>query len=135
MNPVQTSTQEACTYHQLDGEIHHYTFNEATRQALGQHFEHYTRLIRQAPLNQPFRVVLDFRPAGFPPITYAFQKARQVYREVPKQPPLRFAILNNPGVLTSVVQGMFNLMIVRNTTRFFPADQFDQAINWLRRGD
>jgi hypothetical protein len=35
-------------------------------------------VLRAAPLDRPLRVLLDFRPAGFPSVSYAPQSARDV---------------------------------------------------------
>lgn len=132
MNAVPTRTQEVCTYQEIDGGIHYYVFHEATRQAVDQHFEHLEALMKRAPVDGTLPVLLDLRPAGFPPLTYAFQKVRATEKRVPRHAQLRLVFLHNPGVLTSVAQTLFNLLRVRDIARFFPADQYDAAVNWLR---
>jgi hypothetical protein len=54
-----------------------------------------------------------------------------MYSRVPEHPRMRFVFLHNPGVLTSVAQAMFNLIMVNDAARFFPAAQYDEAIAWL----
>jgi hypothetical protein len=56
---------------------------------------------------------------------------RAAYDRVPQHAQMRFVFLHHPSVLTSVVQGMVNLVMVGDTARFFPADQFDRAVAWL----
>lgn len=135
MNPIAARAVEACSYHQIDGGIHHYTFNEATRQAVDEHFEHFEGLVKTAPRDQTLPILLDLRPAGFPSLTYAFQKVRDIEKRNPGHAPLRFVFMHQPGVLTSIAQSLFNLLRVRDVARFFSADQYDEAIAWLRRED
>lgn len=123
---------KACDYLQHDNGIHIYTFNRASREALDQHFEMLETLVASTPGGAILRVLLDFRPAGFPPITYAFQRVRAMNSRFPQRAALCIAFVHRPNVLTSVVQSMVQLLRSDDPpARFFPPDKYDEAIAWL----
>jgi hypothetical protein len=72
MSHVQTGTQEACSYRQIEGSIHQYAFNERPGSA-DEHFEHLSARRPPHATDPAHSVRLA---AGFPSLTYAFQKVR-----------------------------------------------------------
>ncbi len=122
---------QACDYERLENGIHYFRFNKASREALDQHFEKLSALLASTPTTEKVRVLLDFRPAGFPPITHAFQKVRAMNMRIPRRPMQRIAFLHHPNALTHVVQSFVHLQRLKDPVHFFTADQYDGAVTWL----
>lgn len=134
MSTASAAGTQACDYERLENGIHFFRFNKASREALDQHFEKLGALLASTPATVTVRVLLDFRPAGFPPIAYAFQKVRAMNMRIPQRPRQRLAFLHHPNALTHVVQSFIQLQRLKDPVHFFPAEQYDAAIAWLLEG-
>jgi len=124
----------ACDYERLDNGIHYFRFNKASKEALDYHFEVLERLMTEYPVGTVLPALLDFRPAGFPPITYAFQRVRVINSKYPRRAYFRFAFVHPPNALATVVQSFFQLSRSADKAHFFPAPQYDDAEKWLIQG-
>lgn len=131
MSTAPSAGIKACDYERLENGIHYFRFNRASKEALDQHFQILEAELASTSTEAAVRVLLDFRPAGFPPITYAFQKVRAMNRRIPQRPQQRLAFLHHPNALTAVVQNFIRLQRLKDPAHFFPAEQYDQAITWL----
>jgi len=131
MSTASVVSVKACDYERLENGIHYFRFNKASKEALDQHFEKMAALLASTPTTETLRAMFDFRPAGFPPITYAFQQLRAMNMRIPRQPRQRLAFLHHPNVLTQVVQSFIHLQRMQDPVHFFPAEQYDAAVGWL----
>lgn len=131
MSTASAVSVKACDYEQLENGIHYFRFNKASKEALDQQVQILEAQLASTPTIATVRVLLDFRPAGFPPITYAFQKVTAMNRRIPQRPPQRLAFLHHPNVLTQVVQSFIRLERMKDPARFFPAEMYDAAVGWL----
>ena len=131
MSTAPAAVTKACDYERLENGIHYFRFNKASKEALDQQVEKLGEILASTSTSATVRVLLDFRPAGFPPITYAFQKVRAMNMSIPQRPPQRLAFLHHPNVLTQVVQSFIQLQRMKDPIHFFPAEQYDAAIGWL----
>jgi hypothetical protein len=122
---------KACEGETLPNGVHIHKFNPASKEALVRHFEMLEALIATTPTHAAVRVLVDLRPAGFPPIAYAFQQARAMYGRHPNHARVSLAFVHRGNVLTSVAHSFFKLHRPSDPVHFFPAEQYDAAIAWL----
>jgi hypothetical protein len=122
---------KACECESLPNGVHVHKFNRASKEALDQHFAMLEALIATTPTDAAVHVLVDLRPAGFPPIAYAFQQARAMYGRHPNHAGVSLAFVHRGNVLTSVAHSFFKLHRPSDPVDFFPAEQYDAAIAWL----
>jgi hypothetical protein len=130
LNPDSTVECE-CVY--LAEGIHKITLLISTEEALTECFAHLDNIFAQHPHAEPLRIISDIRQSGVPPLTNLWEYARHLFIKHPQFPVIYDAILHDYGRLFSA----FSFVVIQLASlygarvRFFSADQYDEAVNWL----
>jgi hypothetical protein len=128
-------TRESCSYVLLDNGIHKFVFNESNRHAVDEHVAILKELYQNSNPDTIIRVLIDLRPAGWPPMSYTMSSLQKLNAQFPKAPKQRYAFLYSQGALFSVAQSFFNIINRNMNTpaNFFKGDMERQAMDWLLR--
>jgi hypothetical protein len=126
---------ESCAYTVLDNGIHKFVFNESTRSAVDQHVVVLSQLYETSKSDALLKILIDLRPAGWPPMSYTMSSMRKLNAQFPKAPKQRYAFLYSQGALFSVAQSFFGIINRNMNTpaQFFKGDMEPAAIEWLLR--
>lgn len=131
-----SSAHDALVYNVRDG-FHEFIFANDRREAVEQLFIHIETIIHQTPPHELMLFLLDATHVErLPPFSTIFRKSREFdHKYSAVASPSRFAIVHQPGVLMSLIEGFVNTlssyMAGRNQARFFKAGQHDAAVAWL----
>ncbi|RMF77743.1 MAG: STAS/SEC14 domain-containing protein [Chloroflexi bacterium] len=133
-----TATQPAIDHNtldyrcdRLDNGIYHVTFHNATHRAVDRHIEELTALYKASSHHDRFRMLMDLRQVGWPPMAYMFQQMTRLNRRYLYHPTCRMAFLHGPDIHIGMGYTYFSLMYPRGKAKFFKGRQFDAAIAWL----
>jgi len=132
---AQQVTDKPCIYHLLDGDIHQFTLQESTRDAVDGFISVMQSLSLELPADDTMLILFDVRASGVPPLRYfsakvlnmmkTLQQANQVH-------PARTAILYRDQAMLSLLRTGMDLMSLTNWSNFMRAfDDRDAALNWL----
>ena len=124
---------ESITYtHRPDG-IYHLVVHEANREACDGIVELHKKWMQQHDKNEPFRLLVDTRPGGVPPVRYLFGEIKNMYKDMHDIPQIIAVYIYRDGAMLAFVQSFLNLLRLQAHRQFLQHyDGVDgDAIAWL----
>ncbi len=132
---AQNYPDSLCVFTQRTNGIYEIAFKKASRQAIDSFWEHLEGIFEVAAGHEIICCLMDWRQVETPPLQYMAQRARQLSEIYPNGPKTRLAILHQPGTLLNMAQTMAKFTRSEySVRRFFPEDQYDEAVAWLLEG-
>lgn len=124
-----------CVYEYLPEGVHKFALVKADRQAMDEFVPLMIDIFDATPLDETILLLIDFRPDGIPPLTYAITKLLAMLKDR-EVSPMRGAYLHQKNAMTSlIVTFLDRLRLQKNVRRLFAGpDADDEAIAWLLSG-
>lgn len=123
--------QSPLVYEAIDGGIHRFTFNEATKATADQFTDSLDGILKATPSDERLLIMIDIREKGLPPINYTFTKLRQTLSANAPLPKMYSAYLYRQSVIITLVTTFLDILRSGATRRFFADGQENEAIDWL----
>ncbi len=121
-----------CTYEILENDIHKFALVKADRKAMQEFIAYANDLFANHPRDQMLYMLIDFRPAGVPPLAYAVRSLRSdLLSKHDEIPTIRAAYLHNRSTLASLISTFLETLRIGTTRKLFEGDHEDEAIAWL----
>jgi hypothetical protein len=115
--------------------IHEFIFEQSNRRASQEAFEKLITIFSTATEDHTMRILLDFRKAGFMPLSNVVSQTQEWRKTVHVHPPTRVAILMMPNAAVALLQPILSLMRLGHLdSRMFQGDKYDAAMEWLKEG-
>lgn len=130
---MSEQTNANSMYTEQDG-VHYFTLLKSNRAAMDEFIELAEVVFdRHIESGEMLRVLVDFRPAGLPPLGYAVPKLRAFLADRrANMPPIRAAYMHNSGAMVSLLRTFMDMMPVRATERrIFNDEEEAEALAWL----
>lgn len=120
-----------CIWETLPNGIHVFRFVKPSRRAVDEWLEHLDAMF--AALTEPeVCYVMDYSIKGLVPIAYGAQRSREWLAANPNHAPAYVTFIHNNTMMVSMFDSIVRLLPAHHvTTRFFKADDYEKAIDWL----
>ena len=131
---ILESTQHACVYSLLDGNIHSFVFLQNTEQAVDEFFDTLEIVIRQSTAETLLMYVDISRLATkLPSFSYTRTRLKRLFAICPNRPPARAVIVHNYGIVISSLQTFMKIIQLKRESvyRFVAASDEHIAFDWL----
>lgn len=117
--------------------IHEYVFLEGTREAVDQWYEYLHEIYHKAGEERPdaLRILVDLTKVSQPPLSYAFQKAKSMLKELPDVPERRIGFLGASNTLLTILKPLIKLLRSDMKVEFMMANRRDEMVTWLLDDD
>lgn len=123
--------QSGCVYTQHENGIHEFVLNVSSRQSFGALMARLEEIFGAHAKTDTVPVIIDWSRSGMPPLSYAFQRAREFLTRFPDGPQGRTAYISNANTLVSIAQTFLKVMKVESAGRFFQPGEREAALEWL----
>ena len=132
-------TPESLFHYNFTDGIHHMATLQGTGSAVKAILEHMERVLDDLPKDEKVRMLVDFRPAGPPPMTEGIAHLLAFFRRQGHKTmgPARVAYLYPRAAQSRILTGFLGIqrfLPQRVTVRFFPENEEDKAREWLQAG-
>lgn len=116
-----------------DNGIHEFIFYKSSRDTVDEHFVHLERITSAMQRDDVLLVLTNATDSGAQSITYSFQRVRRYIDEFPNRPIFKYAVLQKPDALTTLVKTLFKglRLRTRDALGIFSYEERDEAVAWL----
>ena len=128
----QVNDDETCIYRLHEEGFHYIVLLDGSTQTFDKFLNTLAYLYGITPEGEMLNIMLDLRQSGFPPLQYAFQTAQTFFARHRNRPVTRFAFVHGPSTLAALAKSFFGLLRLRDEGRFFPMEESEQAMMWLK---
>jgi hypothetical protein len=127
-----------CEYEKLEGDIHQYTFNDNTREAV----DEWVRLMNAVQEAEgldlskgTMRIMVIHPEKGMLPLSYAAKTVERWLKTLPHRRPTRLASVYGKNALFSLIEAFTRIMRLQDNVlvRLFPIQQREEALTWLMK--
>jgi hypothetical protein len=114
-------------------DVHEYTFRDGSRKAVDEWYELLGQAYQQATASGTdyLRILVDISQANQPPLSYAFQKAKELIKLYPDVPPRRIAFIGTSSVLPTLLKPFIRLLRSELDFNYFQPHAKIEAHAWL----
>lgn len=123
-----------CEYSLLHGFLHQWVFHESSIAAFDDFEPTYEAIVRSLTGEETLYMLVDYRPAGMPPLRMMVDRIKDVYRRVGYAPrDIRVAYVMRPRDLQTMEplnSAMMNKLPSNANRRYF--EDYDNAVLWLQ---
>jgi hypothetical protein len=129
-----TTEQPLCEYYLRDNGVHEFIYNEVGRTAVDEFFDHFERVAATLPSGSVYRILTNgSRVKETQPVRYMFLRVQAILRRLPQRPIFRVALLaSQDNSMTKILDAVFRALLRgQDRLRFFPVNQYEQAMEWL----
>jgi hypothetical protein len=130
---VSEVKSETCVYRLHEEGFHYIALMDGTTHTFDKFLKKLAYLYDITPEGETLNILLDLRQSGFPPLQYAFQTAQTFFARHRNRPVTRFAFVHGPSTLAALAKSFFGLLRLRDEGCFFPLEQSEEAVTWLKR--
>src|SRR5689334_16076604 len=126
--------QPLCEYYLRDNDVHELIYNGVGRAAVDEFFAHFERIAATLPPDAVFRVLTNgTRVKETQPVRYMFLRVQMIIRTLAHRPIFRVALLaSEDNSMTKILDTVFRALLRgQDRMRFFPPNQYNQAMEWL----
>jgi len=123
--------QSHCLHLLLDDDINLFEFQDSSKQSVDEFVDGLQVLYQGRSPNEVIRILIDFRPDGWPPMKYLFAKLRTLHSHNPLTPHHKFAFLYCESFLLAVAQSFFDVIHRDSKAEFFSEGCEYEAWDWL----
>ncbi len=121
-------------YRQLQGEVHRFTWYDASNNAVDQWLECVSLLSEQAPSNATLRILHISEIDAAPSVRYIMQKVQQLNKAQPARCRMRSAVcLQQKNFIVNTI--IATMSRKHDRTRLFDMNELELAFNWLLEND
>jgi hypothetical protein len=127
------SSTEIISYRYHEANWHELIFHRADNRVVDEMGIYLVQLY-QRPSSEKIRLLLDTRSPGGLPVIYSYQKMRELIKQYPKRPPMRYAFLSDNRVdLMGIVRSTVLALNPNVDANYFGPGQREAAIAWITR--
>ncbi len=130
---AENTAPQGCTYTHLENGVHEFVFQDADKASVDFFFNTLADILRTTPNTGTARYILDVtQSARDISLSGMVQRFRKLDVQIPVRARGRTAVLHNPGLTYSFIDGLVRALAPgKDKTRFFPVDRRDDAIAWV----
>jgi hypothetical protein len=128
-----SSETQLCDYEFLPEGIHKMTYHAVGRDAVNAYFAHFERAISETADGAVIRCITDGRLIKqTQPVTYLLSRTRIALHRHPHRPIFRVGIVSQDNSMVPIMDNLFRMIARgRDKLRFFGANQYQEAVDWL----
>jgi len=130
---TESAAQPGLIYNHLDSDIHEFVFIGPGKADIDQFFAILERILAETPPDRTLRYLVDVAHSSRDVSLVAMaQRFRRLEAQIPNRARGRTAVLHRAGALLNFVDDFIRALAPQqDKTRFFAADQCDEALAWL----
>ncbi len=122
-----------CDYTFEQGFLHQWVFNERSIAAFDEFETKYEQIVRKLDKGETLYMLVDYRPAGMPPLRMMVDRIREIYKRIGRAPDdIRVAYVMTERDLQTMEplnSAMLNKLPSGASRRYF--EEYNNAVLWL----